>query len=71
MQHRTISLQNIFAAQAGFTLSGIALGALADATTVSTSMFVAAVVLAAAAPLYLVDRTRPARALDERIAVNA
>jgi hypothetical protein len=70
--HRaTVVSANSLAAQAGFTLSGIALGALADATTVSTSMFVAAVVLAAAAPLYLVDCTRPARALDERIAVNA
>jgi len=47
-----ISLNSMMAQPAG-ALGGIALTALADATTVSTAMLVGAVVLAVAAPLYL------------------
>jgi predicted MFS family arabinose efflux permease len=55
--HRaTVVSANSLTSQLGGALSGIALGALADATSISTAMFVAAVVLAAAGPLYLVGR---------------
>ncbi len=55
--HRaTVVSANSLTSQVGGALSGIALGALADATTLSTAMVVAAGALAAAAPLYLVGR---------------
>ena len=55
--HRaTVVSANSLTAQAGGATSGIVLGALADATSISTATFVAAGVLAAAAPLYLVGR---------------
>jgi MFS family permease len=47
-----ISLNSMMAQPAG-ALGGVVLTALADATSVSTAMLVGAVVLAAAAPLYL------------------
>ncbi len=55
--HRaTVVSANSLTAQVGGAVSGIALGALADATSISIAMYVAAGVLAAAAPLYLVGR---------------
>jgi predicted MFS family arabinose efflux permease len=58
--HRaTVVSANSLTSQVGGAISGIVLGALADATSISTAMGVAAVVLAAAAPLYLVDRHAP------------
>lgn len=58
--HRaTVVSANSLTSQMGGAISGIVLGALADATSISTAMLVAAVVLAAAAPLYLVGRTAP------------
>ncbi|MBA3399780.1 MAG: hypothetical protein M3517_04765 [Actinomycetota bacterium] len=50
----TVVSANSLASQFGGAVSGIALGVLADRTSISTAMIVAAVVLAAAAPLYLV-----------------
>jgi predicted MFS family arabinose efflux permease len=63
--HRaTVVSANSLTSQVGGALGGIVLGALADATSISTAMLVAAVVLAAAAPLYLVGRSaRPAAAI--------
>ena len=59
--HRaTVVSANSLTSQVGGALSGIFLGALADATSITTAMFVAAAVLAAAAPLYLVGRDRAA-----------
>lgn len=59
--HRaTVVSANSLTSQLGGALSGIVLGALADATSITTAMLVAAVVLAAAAPLYLVGRDRSA-----------
>jgi sugar phosphate permease len=61
--HRaTVVSANSLTSQVGAAISGIALGALADATSISTAMYVAAGVLAAAAPLYLVGRDAPAAA---------
>ena len=55
--HRaTVVSANSLTSQLGGALSGIALGALADATSLSTAMAVAAVVLASAGPLYLFGR---------------
>ena len=55
--HRaTVVSANSLTSQLGGALSGIALGALADATSISTAMAVAAVVLASAGPLYLFGR---------------
>ena len=55
--HRaTVVSANSLTSQLGGALSGIALGVLADATSLSTAMAVAAVVLASAGPLYLVGR---------------
>ena len=54
----TILSANSLAAQAGGALSGIALGALADATTVPIAMLAGAAALAAAAPLYFVRHHR-------------
>jgi MFS family permease len=50
----TVVSANSLTAQTGGMLGGIALGALADATSLTTAIIVGAVVLAAAAPLYLV-----------------
>ena len=49
---RVLSLNSMMAQPAG-ALGGVALTALADATSVSTAIVAGAVVLAAAAPLYL------------------
>ena len=61
--HRaTVVSANSLTSQLGGALSGIALGALADATSLSTAMAVAAVVLASAGPLYLARPSgRPGR----------
>jgi predicted MFS family arabinose efflux permease len=59
--HRaTVVSANSLTSQVGGAVSGILLGALADATSITTAMFVAAAVLASAAPLYLVGRDRAA-----------
>jgi predicted MFS family arabinose efflux permease len=59
--HRaTIVSANSLTSQVGGAVSGILLGALADATSISTAMYVAGAVLAAAGPLYLVGRSTPA-----------
>lgn len=61
--HRaTVISANSLTSQLGGAAGGIALGALADATTIPTGMFAAAGLLAAAAPLYLAGRPRPAGA---------
>lgn len=58
--HRaTVVSANSLTSQVGGAIGGIALGALADATSISSAMLVAAAVLAAAAPLYLVGRNVP------------
>jgi hypothetical protein len=63
--HRaTVVSANSLTAQTGGALGGIALGALADATTLPTAILVGAAVLAAAAPLYLPARQLPQRSLD-------
>jgi MFS family permease len=55
--HRaTVVSANSLTSQLGGALSGIALGALADATSLTTAMAVAAIVLASAGPLYLLGR---------------
>jgi hypothetical protein len=55
--HRaTVISANSLTSQFGGAISGIALGALADATSIGTAMVVAGVVLAVGAPLYLVGR---------------
>lgn len=62
--HRaTVVSANSLTSQVGGAIGGVALGALADATSISTAMYVAAAVLAAAAPLYLVGRNAPAAAV--------
>ena len=63
--HRaTVVSANSLTAQVGGAVSGIALGALADASSLGLAMVVAGTVLAAAAPLYLAGR-RPQRACPE------
>ena len=58
--HRTTVVSaNSLAGQAGGAASGIVLGVVADATSISAAMIVAGVILVGAAPLYLV---RPRRA---------
>jgi len=58
--HRTTVVSaNSLAAQAGGAASGIVLGVVADATSISAAMIVAGVILLGAAPLYLVRPTRP------------
>jgi hypothetical protein len=61
--HRTtvLSVNSMMSHPAG-ALGGITLGALADATSIGTAMLVGAVVLAAAAPLYLPARRAAAAA---------
>jgi hypothetical protein len=70
--HRaTVVSANSLTSQVGGSISGIALGALADGTSVTTAMLVAAVVLALAAPLYLVRGAGPATAsYDQPVPVN-
>jgi DHA1 family tetracycline resistance protein-like MFS transporter len=50
----TVVSANSLTAQTGGALGGIALGALADATSLTTASLAGAAVLAVAAPLYLV-----------------
>ena len=58
--HRaTVVSANSLTAQSGGAVGGIALGALADATSLTTAMLVGAAVLASAAPLYLAGRRSP------------
>ncbi len=58
--HRaTVISANSLTSQVGGAISGIALGALADATSISTAMTVAGVVLAIGAPLYLMGEGTP------------
>jgi predicted MFS family arabinose efflux permease len=69
--HRaTVVSANSLTSQVGGAVSGIVLGALADATSITTAMLVGAAVLAAAAPLYLVGRTPAAPTYDEPIPLN-
>lgn len=72
--HRaTVVSANSLASQVGGAASGIALGVLADATSISTAMLVAAGFLAAAAPLYLVGHSTAATAAttsEEPIPIN-
>ena len=69
--HRaTVVSANSLTSQVGGALSGILLGALADAASISTAMFVAAGVLAAAAPLYLVGRDTSTVSYDEPVPLN-
>jgi predicted MFS family arabinose efflux permease len=58
--HRTTVVSaNSLASQAGGAASGIVLGVVADATSISAAMIVAGVILLGAAPLYLVRPSRP------------
>jgi MFS family permease len=69
--HRaTVVSANSLTSQVGGAASGIVLGALADATSITTAMLVAAAVLAAAAPLYLVGRAPAEALLEEPIPLN-
>lgn len=69
--HRaTVVSANSLTSQVGGAVSGIVLGALADATSITTAMFVAAAVLAAAAPLYLVGRGPTEVSFEEPIPLN-
>lgn len=70
--HRaTVVSANSLTSQVGGAVGGIALGALADATSISTAMITGAVVLAAAGPLYLVRRSPSATvAYDEPAPLN-
>jgi predicted MFS family arabinose efflux permease len=69
--HRaTVVSANSLTAQVGGAASGILLGALADATSITTAMFAAAVVLAAAGPLYLVGHSRAGTSFEEQIPLN-
>lgn len=52
-QRVTVASANGMVAQLGGAIGGIALGALADATTLTTAILLGAFVLAAAAPFYL------------------
>jgi MFS family permease len=69
--HRaTVVSANSLTSQLGGAIGGIALGALADATSITSAMFVAAGVLAAAGPLYLVGRTPATTSYQEPIPLN-
>lgn len=66
--HRaTVVSANSLTSQLGGALSGIALGALADATSITTAMLVCAAALAAAAPLYLAGRGVPRERVDDHL----
>jgi predicted MFS family arabinose efflux permease len=68
-EHRaTVVSANSLTSQLGGALSGIVLGTLADATSISTAMVVAAIVLAAAGPLYLTGRHRAPTRTEPRAA---
>ena len=70
-RHRaTVVSANSLTSQVGGAVSGIVLGALADATSITTAMLVAAAVLAAAAPLYLVRAGRAGVSFWEGVPVN-
>jgi MFS family permease len=69
--HRaTVVSANSLMSQVGGAVSGIVLGALADATSITTAMLVAAGVLAAAAPLYLVGSGSAPVSYDEPVPLN-
>ena len=69
--HRaTVVSANSLTSQLGGAVSGIVLGALADATSITTAMLVAAAVLAAAAPLYLVGRVPAEASYEEPIPLH-
>lgn len=69
--HRaTVVSANSLTCQLGGAVSGIALGVLADATSITTAMLVAAAVMAAAAPLYLVGPERAVPSFEEPIPVH-
>ena len=69
--HRaTVVSANSLTCQLGGAVSGIALGVLADATSITTAMLVAALVMAAAAPLYLVGPERAVPSFEEPIPVH-
>lgn len=69
--HRaTVVSANSLTAQMGGAAGGIVLGVLADATSITTAMLVAAGVLAAAAPLYLVGRSGAIVADNEPVPLN-
>jgi hypothetical protein len=58
-ERATVVSANSLAAQVGAAVSGIALGALADAAGIGAAMVAGGLVLAAAGPLYLTGRARP------------
>lgn len=63
--HRaTVLSANSLTAKGGGAVGGIALGALADITTVTTATLLGALVLAAAAPLYTIVRRAEPHAPD-------
>jgi MFS transporter, DHA1 family, tetracycline resistance protein len=66
-ERATVVSANSLAAQVGAAASGIALGALADAAGIGAAMVVGGLVLAAAGPLYLTGRARPATASGGRL----
>jgi hypothetical protein len=57
--HRaTVVSANSLTSQVGFAIGGIGLGALADASSITTAMLAGGVFLAAAGPLYIVRHAR-------------
>ncbi len=70
--HRaTVVSANSLTSQVGGAAGGIALGVLADATSLSTAIITGAAVIAAAGPLYLVGRSASTRAVfDEPAPLN-
>lgn len=69
--HRvTVVSANSLTSQLGGAAGGIALGALADVTSITMAMLVGAAVLAAAAPLYLVGRSPSAASYAEPIPLH-
>jgi MFS family permease len=68
-ERATVVSANSLAAQVGGAVSGIALGAVADAAGIGPAMVLAGLVLAASAPLYLAGRARPGvGGQDDRVA---
>ncbi len=65
-QRATIVSANSLAAQFGFAVSGVALGVLADSTTIDMAMIVGAVLLLLSAPLYLVKDRDPGQSRGPR-----
>lgn len=69
--HRaTVVSANSLTCQVGGAVSGILLGALADATSTATAMYAGAAMLAAAAPLYLAGRDTAAVSHEEPVPVH-